>query len=195
MKKLLSALVVLALCSGAALATVPDATNCTVTPCDQLGPTGIGGVVVCPGTPSGITAAVVTVVAKNAAGNVIPNASVVISMGSAQIVGCTTLPWVGTCDLNGVWTKTFSGGGCFSGAGACVVTINGVPIRTYVNVKSPDWDGGAGNLIVQANDLSTFATGLATNAAGCSDMNNSGGTNIADFVIFVSGYTPSHNCP
>lgn len=196
MKKLLSALVALALCSGLALATVPDPTNCIVLPCDNLGPVGVGGVVLCPGTPAPIPASLVTMTIKNAAGNVIPGAVIQVTFGSPLIVACAPgLPWNGTANGSGVWTKNFNGGGCFNGANACVITANGVIIRTYVNVKSPDWNGGVGDLQVITNDFSNFVAAYVPGAAGCHDYDNNGTTNLADFVIFAGGFSPSHVCP
>jgi len=198
MKKLLYSLVALALCSGLAMATVPDPTNCQVVPCDNLGPVGIGGVVVCPGTPTAISASNVTVTVKNAAGNVIPNASIQVTFGAPVIAPCPThpLPWTGTASGAGVWSSVFNAGGCLNLANACVITANGVVIRSYSNVKSPDWDGAAGNLQVQANDFSTFLTAYHAGAAGCSDYDNNGGCDLGDFIIFASAVSPSgHLCP
>lgn len=198
MKKLLFSLVALALCSGLALATVPDPTNCIVLPCDNLGPPGVGGVVVCPGTPSAIPASLVTVTVKNAAGNVIPNATINVTMGSPLINGCATpdpLPWDGVADGSGVWSKNFNAGGCFGGANACVITANGVPIRSYVNVKSPDWNGGVANLLVQGDDFSNFLASFNPGTPGCHNYDNDNDTDLADFVIFASGFNPGHQCP
>ena len=40
-----------------------------------------------------------------------------------------------------------SGGGCINGVtDACVFRAGGVVIRSFSNVKSPDWDGSSGNL-------------------------------------------------
>jgi hypothetical protein len=198
MKKLLFALVALALCSGMALATVPDPTQCTVLPCDNLGPPGIGGVVVCPGTPACIPAALVTVTVRNAAGNVIPNATIQVTMGSPLINGCATpdaLPWDGVCDGNGVWSKCFNAGGCFDGPNACSIIANTVPIRNYTHVHSPDWNGGSANLLVQADDFASFLASYNPQTPGCHNYDNDTDTDLGDFVIFASGFNPGHQCP
>jgi len=196
MKKLLYSLVALVLCSGLAMATVPDPTNCTVYPCDNLGPVNVGGVVVCPGTPTAIGASNVTMTIKNAAGNVIPNATIQVTFGSTLINPCAPgLPWTGTTDALGVWHKNFNGGGCFNGANGCVITANGQQIRAFSNVKSPDWDGGSGNLLVQLNDFTNFVSFFNTGATGCHDYDNNGTTNLGDFVIFGGAYAPQHSCP
>ena len=67
MKKLLSALFLLALCSSLAMATVPDETKCTVTP--DLN----GGCLIAPGTLTGTT---LTITVRNSSNNPIPNAAV-----------------------------------------------------------------------------------------------------------------------
>jgi hypothetical protein len=105
------------------------------------------------------------------------------------------LPWNGTTDGLGVWQKVFNGGGCFSGANACVITANGVIIRTYTNVKSPDWNGGNGDLQVIANDFANFLASYTPGSPGCHDYDNTGATNLADFIIFASGFNPAHQCP
>jgi hypothetical protein len=201
MKKLLFALVALALSSGLALATVPDPAQCSVIPCDNLGPPGEGGVVVCPGTPTCIPAAFVTLTARNTAGNVIPNALVTVSFGAMPpIAGCPTPdlpPWDGQCDGNGVWSKCFNAGGCLSAANACQIVVNTVPIRNYVNVKSPDWNGGAAGLTVDGGDFSNFLSFFQppSQPGGCHDYDNDGDTDLGDFVIFAGAISPAHGCP
>lgn len=203
MKKLLFALVALALGAGLATATVPDPTNCQVVPCDALGPVGQGGVVVCPDyiqLPPGpglfpINAANVTVTVKNAAGNIISGATIQVTFGSAIINACPPgLPWNGATNGSGVWQKNFNAGGCLSAANACVISANGTIIRTYTNVKSPDWDGGAGNRVLQGNDFSSFLAAYTSGGPGCHDYDNNLATNLGDFIIFAGGFNPSHQC-
>ena len=87
---------------------------------------------------------------------------------------------------------TLRGGGCIRNTDlACVFRANGVVIRDYENLKSPDWDGVAGNCVVNLADLVRFAP----NTDLCFDYNNSGGVDLSDVVTFVSGFTPAHHCP
>lgn len=179
MKKLLSALFVLALCSSVAFATVPDPANCSVSPGDAL-----NGLVIAPNSPAPIPATVYTVTVRNANNDPIPNASVVFEFG-VDIVICTTAQHSGTADGNGVAVITLSGGGCGDG----VVKANGIQIRSYSNVKSPDFDGAAGNGLVNLSDLVFFQSDDT-----CHDYDNDNDVDLADLVIFAGAYSPSHSC-
>jgi hypothetical protein len=184
MKKVLSALFVLALCSSAALANVPEPTNCEVVPADAL-----NGVVLAPDSPSPIAASIYTVTVRNLDNNPIQNATVVFEFG-AGIEFCTTADNDAVTNSLGQCTITLRGGGCINNlAGAVTVKANGVPIRNYVNAKSPDFDGAAPNGSVNLADLITFRTGNL-----CHDYDNNGSVNLADLITFVSAYVPLHSC-
>jgi hypothetical protein len=184
MKKLLSALFVLALCSSVAFATVPDPAQCDVVPGDAL-----NGLVIAPDSPSPIPATVYTVTVRNSSGDPIPSADVSIEFG-AGISICNTAVHNVPADGNGVAIVTLRGGGCLNGiANAGVVKANGVPIRNYNNVKSPDFDGAAGDGIVNVVDLVFYKSGDL-----CHDYDNSGFVNVVDLVIFAGAYLPQHSC-
>jgi len=188
MKKLLSALFVLALCSSVALATVPDPTKCTVVPADAL-----LGVILCPDTPTVPSSTIYTVTVKNSAGAVIPNANVAFQFPlPTNIKECTTNVLTGTTNGSGVCVITLRGGGCQRTSGAvfaCQVVANGVIIRSYYNAKSPDWDGAVSNGTVNLADLITFKGPI-----GCHDYNNDNVMNLADTIVFAGGYQPQHTC-
>ena len=187
MKKLLSALFALALCSSMALATVPYPPNCVVAPCDAF-----QGAVLCPDTPSPIPASVVTLTIRNQANNPIANAAVNVTFGTGPLCVCPTMVFNTTTNGSGIATLTLRGGGCIQNTDlACVFRANGVVVRDFLNLKSPDWDGAAGNCIVNLADLVRFAPGTDL----CFDFNNNGLVQLDDVVIFVSGYTPAHHCP
>jgi len=188
MKKLLSALFVLALCSSVVFATVPDPTKCSVAPGDAL-----NGLVTAPDSPAPISATLYTITVRNAANNPIPNASVVIEFPApTNIRNCTTANNTATTNAQGVANITLRGGGCKISAGAGLVKANGVVIRTYNNVKSPDWDGAA------ASGAMTLADLLAFRAVPvfpfCHDYNNDNTMNLSDTLIFSSAYVPAHIC-
>jgi len=196
MKKLLSALVVLALCSSAAMATVPAPANCSVVPAD-----GLAGVVLCPDSPAPIAASIYTVNVRNSANNPIPNAAVTFDFPnppSAGIKFCTTAANSGTTDALGNVVITLRGGGCATGSNpyACVVKANGVPIRNYGAVKSPDYDGAAASGAVNGSDLINFKANFPPGVPGCHDYDNNNVMNVGDTIIFASGYLfPSaHSC-
>lgn len=183
MKKLLSALCVLALSATFAMATVPDATKCTVVPGDAL-----NGLVIAPDSPSPITATIYTITVRNIQNDPIQNAAVVFEFG-AGIRACTTATHSGTTNAQGVVVITLRGGGCLVGGGAGVIKANGITIRSYNNVKSPDWDGIAANGIVNISDLVNFQT-----LAACHDYDNNGLVNIGDLIQFSAAFSPQHSC-
>jgi hypothetical protein len=186
MKKLLSALFALALCSSMALATVPYPQNCVVSPCDAL-----NGVVICPDAPSVIPASIVTLTIRNQANNPIPNAAVNVTFGAGPLCICTTMVYNATTIANGTCTLTMRGGGCIDGgADAAVFRANGVIVRTFINVKSPDWDGAAGSCQVNLPDLIRFVP----RTDNCFNFDNAGGNDIGDTILFTSGYSPAHFC-
>lgn len=185
MKKLLSALFALALCTTAAFATVPFPANCTVTPCDAL-----NGLIGCPDSPTVIPQSVVTLTIRNQANNPIPAAAVNLDLADPLCI-CTTMVFNTTTNGVGVATMTMRFGGCLRGvADAAVFRANGVIVRTYVNVKTPDWDGAAGTCAVNLADLIRFVPRTDL----CFDFDNSGAVDLGDIIVFTAGYTPAHSC-
>jgi hypothetical protein len=188
MKKLLSALFVLALCSSVAFATVPDPSKCTVVPADAL-----HGVVLCPDSPSPTAATNYTITVRNTSNVVISGASVSIEFPTpTNIKFCTTAVNTGTTSSLGVAVVTLRGGGCQRTSGttyAVVVKANGVVIRTYYNAKSPDYDGLGPSGAVDLSDLLSFR-----GAVGCHDYDNTGDMTLSDTLIFAPGYQPKHTC-
>jgi hypothetical protein len=186
MKKLLSALFALALCSTAAFATVPWAANCVISPCDAL-----NGVVSCPDTPAPIPASIVTLTIRNQANNPIVGAAVNLTLGAGPLCICNTMVFNTTTIGGGIATMTMRFGGCIMGvADAAVFRANGVLIRSYMNTKSPDWDGAAGSCQVNLPDLVRFVPRTDL----CFDFDNNGAVDLGDIVIFTSGFTPAHAC-
>lgn len=184
MKKLLSALIALALCSSVAMATVPDPPKCTVAPCDAL-----GGVVLCPDTPAPILSSIVNLVIRNSSNNPINNAAVNIAFGTG-LCFCQSMVYNTNTNSSGQATLTLRGGGCLRGvADAVVIRANGVIVRTYLNAKSPDWAPGC-DLRVNLSDVIRFTPRTDL----CFDFDNNGNVDLGDLIIFTSGYTPAHSC-
>lgn len=194
MKKLLMALGALALCSTLAMADVPDPAQCLVVPGDNLGPNG--GLICAPLLPSVIPATVNTITVKNGAGNPIANANVVVLLGAAN-PACNAAVLSGTTNASGVVTITIGAGGCSHLVpGSGVIKANGVTIRSYGNVKGPDFDGAAGNKTVNLSDLVEFANQFnGIDPATCHDYDNDVDCDIADLVIFGAGFSGANNCP
>lgn len=186
MKKLLSSLLALALCSSVALATVPDPPKCTVDPTDAL-----NGVVLCPDQPAPIPASIISMVIRNSSNNPIPNAAVNIAFASG-LCFCQSMVFNTTTNALGQATLTLRGGGCVNATGAAVIRANGVIVRSYDHAKSPDWDGAGCNLAVDLSDLIRFTTSPPDL---CFDFDNDGDKDLSDTILFTSGYTPAHSCP
>lgn len=191
MKKLLSALFLLALCSSLAMATVPDPTKCTVTP--DLN----GGCLIAPGTLSGT---VLSINVRNSSNNPIPNAVVQVVFNAAIDI-CATANHNATTDANGNCTVALRGGGCVNAAtpGACVVIANGIEIKNYNKVKSPDNASHTTSVpsgTVTVADLPFFADefkGVA--AAACHDYTNDNAVTTADLPFFGDAFKAGLNCP
>jgi hypothetical protein len=184
MKKLLSSLVVLALCSSVALATVPDPPKCSVSPWDAL-----AGVVLGPDTPAPIPASIGALVIRNGSNQPINNAAVNITFLSG-LCYCTSMNFNTTTNAQGQATLTLRGGGCIRNTdNAAVIRANGVIIRAYRNAKSPDWAPNCDRR-VDLGDLIRFSplTDL------CHDYDNNNTLDLSDIIIFTTGYTPAHLC-
>ncbi len=177
---------------GIANATIPEEAYCSVTPCDQ---TGI--VLTCPdylgGTLQPVAGVSFTVNVRNGDNNVIPNAytEVVFDFpGNHEF--CSDIVATGTTDDNGNITFNLSAGGCTMTPSAIHINANTYLIRTYDNVKSPDWDGTADGQVA-LSDFIVFANAYAAGAGGCTDYFGDGVTNLNDFILFGSAW--AHYCP
>ncbi len=135
--------------SSVVRAQVPDAGQSTVEPWDTY-----GHVLVSPGTQSSVDSVIITV--RDAVGNPVPNVPVTVSI--AMLPGLAF-------DLNPGLTATTDGAGRIilnpriGGSrlnSNVTVEAGGVVLRTFANVLSPDFDGSAGNGVVNATDLGYF---------------------------------------
>lgn len=190
MKKLLSALFLLALCSSLAMATVPDPTKCSVTP--DLN----GGVIIAPGLLNGTT---LSIVVRNASNNPISGATVVVVFNNT-IDTCASWSNQTTTAGDGTATLALRGGGCVNSAtpGACVVIANGIEIKNYTRVKSPD---NASHLTsvpsgsVSTVDLPYFADEFkGVVAAGCHNYDNDLDVDTADLPYFGDAFKAALTC-
>jgi hypothetical protein len=197
MKKLLSALFLLALCSSLAMATVPDPTKCTVQ--GLLGPAGGAPstkvALIAPGPLSGTS---LTITVRNGSNNVIPTASVQVVF-NGQIAICANAVHSVSADGSGVAHINLRGGGCLTGVnGACSIIANGVEILNVPNVRSPDNASHTAcvpSKSVAIGDLTFFADEFLQIApAGCHDYNNSLNVDIADLPYFGDAFVASLQC-
>ncbi len=195
MKKLLSALFVLALCSSVAMASVPDPSNCEVTP-DQN-----NGVMVCPdgNFPTPLPASVITVTVRNSANNPIEGAIVEVDFHS-NIEICTSFENGVLTNASGVAQLTLAAAGCVHNVpNAAVVRANGIIIRTFNFVKSPANGSATDN--APLNTVGTAAlvafggafNGVTTNPI-CMDLDNDGAVAVSDLVPFGVAYNRAYSC-
>jgi hypothetical protein len=190
MKKVLWALVGVALCGSAALAEVPDPANCTVQPADAL-----NGLVLAPLDPTPLPATVNTITVRNSANAPIASANVTVEV-SANNSLCASTVLAGTTNGSGVTVITLGGGGCAHNVTLSgLVKANGVTIRAYENVKSPDYDGASGDLQVNLADLVKFSNEfLGSDPAECHDYDNATGTDLGDLIIFSPAFVNPNSC-
>ena len=200
MKKLLSALFLLALCSSLAGASVPDPTFCTVTP--LLGNQALPSSLVAFLAPGAVTGTTLTITVRNASNVLIPSASVVISFNS-QIGICSNAIHYATTGTTGaglgVATITLKGGGCLTGIpSACVITANGIEIKNLQNVRSPDNEGHTTSVpsgSVTTQDLSAFGDEFkGVQPVGCHDYDNNAAVNTQDLGYFGDAYKLGTTC-
>lgn len=197
MKKLLSALFLLALCSSLAMATVPDPTKCTIQ--GLLGP--VGGApstkvaLIAPGPLAGTH---LTITVRNSSNNVIPGAAVSIIFGAGPLVCGNAIHSV-TANGSGVANIDMRGGGCLTGvSGAATIIANGVILMDVFNVRSPDNASHTvcvPDLSVAISDLTNLADEfLGVAPAGCHDYDNSLTVDIADLPYFGDAFVASLQC-
>jgi len=184
----LAVFVGLVLSIGAANATIPDEDLCTVLPCDTF-----QGMLVCPDSPAPAGFANFVVHVRNGDNEPIPDAFVEIVFGvPGNHCFCPLATLTGSTDEFGNASFNIAAGGCRVGANAVRVIANDVQIRSYANVKSPDYDG-ASDCVVGLTDFIVFANGLSGGLPGCTDYYNDGGTDLSDFITFGQGW--AHTCP
>ncbi len=190
MKKFAIALAAIAVCGTAALADVPVSANCEAQPADAL-----NGLVLAPLDPTPVPASINTITVRNGSNSPIASAGVEVIVSSSNILcGATVL--TGTTDAAGEVVITLGGGGCsHNTALSGLIKANGVTIRSFDNVKSPDYDGGAGDLVINLSDLVDFSNEfLGSATSDCHDYDNTGATDLSDLIIFSPTFVNPNSC-
>jgi hypothetical protein len=197
MKRLLSALILLALAGGAASASVPDADNSTVAPSDGFVTPRLVGI------PSDddktslaegwISNTVVTVMDGDS-----PPAPIESSWVTLTIIGpdtnlcfCDLYPhvWAGWTDASGRVVLYQPFGGCSWDVGDnVVIQADGIPLRLYEWIVSPDWNQDFGDCIMSGADFTVFGWAWSGDPSNiqplCSDYNGDGLITGSDFTVF-----------
>ncbi|MFC1572574.1 hypothetical protein ACFL6M_03140 [Candidatus Eisenbacteria bacterium] len=191
MRSVVLAVIGLVLTLGMADATNPDPDLCSAAPADQ-----IGGIILYPDPlqiPEGTARLVVNV--RNGMDQPIPDAFVELIIGVPGNHCLCDLPQdTGTTDADGNVVLFPSGGGCTDNVpNAVIIRANAFSIRSYPNLKSPDYSGGPPNCDVGLPDFTVFGNAYTTSAPGCTDYDNNGSTTLADFSVFGSAW--DHFCP
>ena len=187
-----SLFVILASCSivassaGTSRLSLPEPFFCSVEPADDL-----GGLFLVPSeAPPPASQILVTV--RNGSNNIIPDAVVSVTLTERNVV-CGSTILSGVTNSAGQVTLLLKGGGCahqipLSG----LIKANGLTIRAYENVKSPDTNG---DLKVDIRDLVMFSREfLEADPAECHDYNNDGVTGLPELVLFGGVFTSAVSC-
>jgi len=154
-----------------------------------------GTVLIAPGPLAGTT---LTVSVRNAQNVPIPNAIVQIWFDQ-QIRLCAGGPPYAVTDAQGICQLQLRGGGCVTSTlPVCGVTANGVEIRVYMRVRSPDngaHDHSAPDGTVGTVDLPFFAEEFkGVVPAGCHDYDGSGGCDTGDLPFFGDAFKTAMHC-
>ncbi len=135
------------------------------------------------------------ILAGDTSGHPIPAAQVTVTLGASN-PRCPSTTLSGTTDQTGHVTITIAAMGCVdTSPSAAVIKVNGVTIRLYSNVKSPDFDGVGGSGRVDLADLLIFAAEFNGGPAACHDYTNDSVTNLSDLVIFGEAFSHANHCP
>jgi hypothetical protein len=146
----------------------------------------------------GVPMGTFTVTVKNDACVPIPNAIVeciILGIADSRVRLCPSAVLTRTTDANGVAVFNIPGGGCYKGTNALSIRANGIEIREFRAVVSPDYaeidnvgQPGKSDLRVGIVDLVAFARAFALGASSCHDYDNNGSTGITDFAMFGQVY-------
>ncbi len=177
----------LCLCGTLARAAIPDPEDCSVEPCDT-----IDSVTLCPHRDDPGEYFAINVHLADHGHSPIPYARVEVILGypNAHYV-CPAAQFVYYADANGDARLTLPVGGCVLGeAGAFVIRVEGVDIRSYGDVRSPDFDGSQGDGQVTLADFMAFGAERRSCSGEdcCFDFNNNGVMELADQVVFSAGW-------
>jgi hypothetical protein len=187
MREIVFLIVLVGLCTGVAIAD-PDP------PCISTSLDASGRLLLIPdndGTnPSMFGNFTVTV--KNGSCVPINHAIVeIVLTGPERVQTCGSAVMAKYTDPAGVVEFNIPGGGCHKGESAVRIRANGITVRDFMNVVSPDyagWDnaGQAGkmSLSITAVDFAAFAQAVANGGSSCHDYDNNGTTGASDVSVF-----------
>lgn len=169
-------------------ADVPVSSACEASPSDAM-----NGLFMAPFVPAPISASIVTVTVRNSCDEGVASAGVEVVLTPINSV-CPSAVLFGTTNSEGEVTLTLGGGGCvYDVPLAGLIKANGVTIRSYDHVRSPDGDA---NGVVDLADLIEFsAEFLGTSSTRCHDYDDDGMASLKDLILFAPGFVDGNHCP
>ena len=192
MKKLLGAMIMLALVGSAAWAGVPDPSFCEVSPMDDFTAPRL---IAIPMDGGSAYAGIDITVRSTQFGSLMANCLVQIVVDghcdADMCLDCTGVVFEGLTAGDGTISFNFTAGGCCEYPTAAIIYAAGVPIRTYGFIASPDLYGGdpaGADCGTTLGEFATFGEAYATGAPGCTDYSGDGFTTLSDFAIFGEAY-------
>lgn len=197
MKRLLSAVVMLALASGVAYANVPDPTACTVMPYDTFTNQRM---VVIGDVPAPSALADVDIFVAATGGIALENRYVEIFFAGecdASMCYCDGLVlsgYTGTGGNAGLISFNLAASGCCEVTTAGRIVADGLPIRGYDIIVSPDYDGFSGSCGTDLSDFIAFGAAGWTGQETCYDTSGDGIVGLPDFIAFGSAFGTVQGC-
>ena len=113
-----------------------------------------------------------------------------------EVFLCASAVLTGVTDQNGEVHLVAAGGNCvIDRPGAVLVYADDVLLRSFDNVRSPDFDRVSGDGKVDLSDLVSFSAQLfGVDPPLCHDYDLNGDVDLGDFVIFGSVFVPAAHC-
>lgn len=185
-----AALVLTTLPAGAAISPFRS----EVRPADDL-----DGLFLALDRPGRLPASVQTVVVRDEAGSPLAGVVVRVSFDAPGLAFCEPgFDYTAITDAEGRAEIALAGiGGCADDVtGAATISADGVVLRSFRNVKGPDFDGVGGTLAVDLRDFVIFSGEMfGTESTACHDYDNNGVTNLADLALgFSQALVEAHEC-
>ncbi|MFC1572710.1 hypothetical protein ACFL6M_03835 [Candidatus Eisenbacteria bacterium] len=197
MKVLLGALFLLALAGGTASASVPDAGNSTVSPADGFNTPRLVGIPSdddkTPLAEGWISNTVVTVRDGDNPPAPIESSWVTLTIADPDenLCYCEQYPpvWAGFTDANGRVVLYQPFGGCSWGVSwNAVIQADGIPLRAFEWIVSPDWNQDSGNCEITISDFTVFGWAWSGDPSNiqplCSDYDGNGLFTVVDLTLF-----------
>lgn len=194
MKTLLSVIIVLALVSSVAWASIPDPDYCVVLPGDLMANPRIVGI---PAVVGGAPYWNLSIHVAAWGGSPIANSyvEIIFDVSCEGLCSCTGLVLTGYTNASGDISLQVRLGGCCEATVAALILADNVPIRQYELVVSPDVTGplGIGDCATFLDDFGAFGAIFGGGTAGCADYNGDDLIDLSDFTVFASAW--GRSCP